>query len=308
MKQKGIKMISLERLIQNIRPKKPVEPATTSKETPAKPMEKVPLFSPYVVDQQEDNLEVHGNQSALFITDEYLRTEWQVLDRLEGEIVKVRGLSQGEIVMFLERTNYARELLLSDEPDHPEIAWNVQMANARLAMIKNTSFLQKYPMVFFYLLFILALLVIGFLFTDRLSLLNGNQIAGEPFDLIWKTMLWGGLGGVTGALYALWLHVARIQDYDPQYAMWYYTNPIMGVILGAFVHVVVRTGAFAFFGPNQSGDVNPLSYPVFFFAWAVGFQQNLVFSIVSRVLNFIMPIEKKKETDKAQVQDQVKNS
>ena len=31
----------------------------------------------------------------------------------------------------------------------------------------------------------------------------------------WSTMLWGGIGGIVGALYSLHWHVAELQDFDP---------------------------------------------------------------------------------------------
>ena len=71
----------------------------------------------------------------------------------------------------------------------------------------------------------------------NLGLVNAGQLVNSLF--------WGGLGGVVGALYALWKHVADNQDFDPQYSIWYITNPILGVALGAFIFLVIQAGFFS---------------------------------------------------------------
>ncbi len=97
-----------------------------------------------------------------------------------------------------------------------------------------------------------------------------------------KSMFWGSLGGITGALYALWRHVADKQDFDPQYTMWYITNPIMGFALGAFIYLVMQAGLLSM----TSGQENTLAsaVPTFVLAWLSGFQQNVAYDIVRRLL------------------------
>ena len=97
-----------------------------------------------------------------------------------------------------------------------------------------------------------------------------------------KSALWGGLGGVTGALYALWRHIALEQDFDPQYTIWYLSSPIMGTVLGAFAFLAVQAGLFSL----TAGMDNRIQVPavVFLLAWMSGFQQNVVYNIVRRML------------------------
>ena len=97
-----------------------------------------------------------------------------------------------------------------------------------------------------------------------------------------KSMFWGGLGGVTGALYALWRHIADKQDFDPQYTMWYLTNPIMGIALGIFVYLVMQAGLVSMASVDAQTTVSAI--PTFILAWMTGFQQNVAYSIVRRLL------------------------
>ena len=65
----------------------------------------------------------------------------------------------------------------------------------------------------------------------------------------WDPMIWGGIGGVLGALYSLHWHVAELQDFDRQYNMWYVVQPIMGAMLGALIYALFLAGLLALRSP-----------------------------------------------------------
>jgi hypothetical protein len=95
------------------------------------------------------------------------------------------------------------------------------------------------------------------------------------------SMLWGGLGGVTGAWYALVKHIARQQDFDRQHRMWYITSPLMGIGIGAAVFAILRAGLLSLTGPGQTVASPLMMYIV---AWLAGYQQNVFTDIVRRLL------------------------
>ncbi len=111
------------------------------------------------------------------------------------------------------------------------------------------------------------------------------------------TMLWGGLGGVVGALVALRKHVARDQDFDRQWSIWYITNPLMGVVLGAFVFLLVRAGLFALL-PGSEAQIQS-TWLIYAFAWLAGFQQNVAYGLVERVVR-IFDVERSTVPDKTE--------
>lgn len=96
-----------------------------------------------------------------------------------------------------------------------------------------------------------------------------------------STALWGGLGGVVGAMYSLWRHVSLKQDFNPQHKMWYYTQPIMGIPIGVVIFLVVRIGI----GFTVEGVLNFESpYGIYMLAWIAGFQQNILYEIIRQIL------------------------
>lgn len=100
-----------------------------------------------------------------------------------------------------------------------------------------------------------------------------------------NSLVWGGLGGVVGALYALWKHVADDQDFDSQYAMWYITNPVLGVALGAFVFLIIQAGFFSLTAGANAGQTIQSAAVIYVLAWICGFKQNVVYEIVRRILD-----------------------
>ncbi len=100
-----------------------------------------------------------------------------------------------------------------------------------------------------------------------------------------SSLIWGGLGGVVGALYALWKHIAKEQDFDPQFALWYLTNPVLGIMLGGFIFLVIQAGFFSLTAGVEPGLNIRSAFVIYVLAWISGFKQNVVYEIVRRILD-----------------------
>ncbi len=91
----------------------------------------------------------------------------------------------------------------------------------------------------------------------------------------------GGLGGVTGALFSLWRHVAQEQDYSPQYNLWYYTQPLMGLPIGLLIFAFTQLGVVITI-PGTATIGNPIV--IYTLAAIAGFQQNVAWDIIRQIL------------------------
>ena len=126
-----------------------------------------------------------------------------------------------------------------------------------------------------------------------------NQIGGAPegvqgFDpvvlsVLWNTMAWGGLGGVIGALYSLYWHVAKVRDFDKQYMMWYIVQPVIGVLLGGLVHLLLGSGLMAALGQTVSASEVDLSTFPYAVACIAGFRQRFILEIIDRIIQLLTP-------------------
>ncbi len=119
---------------------------------------------------------------------------------------------------------------------------------------------------------------------------GGVAAAGSMFLLpLLNTSLWGGIGGVVGAMYSLWWHVSDQQDFNPQHNLWYLTQPIMGFILGAVVYLIIGSGFLAVQGsmPTVGNDV--MQYFPALVAALGGFRQKFAYELFDRLMQAITP-------------------
>ncbi|MBW8011045.1 MAG: hypothetical protein FVQ83_07375 [Chloroflexi bacterium] len=127
------------------------------------------------------------------------------------------------------------------------------------------------------------------------ALLSFPTLASDLLTLS-KSAVTAGLGGIVGALYALWKHVSRDLDFSKQFAMWYITNPIMGMFLGIFVFLVMRVGLLSLTLGSGSQEVSS-PFAIYVLAFIVGFQQNVAYGLMRRVLKVFQIPENDGERD-----------
>jgi hypothetical protein len=100
-------------------------------------------------------------------------------------------------------------------------------------------------------------------------------------SIMLNTMMWGGLGGVMSAFIGIWTHRALKQDIDRQWAIWFFANPFMGIVLGAVLFLLFRAlllGVFPISGANFR-----LWWVLYILSWIVGFKQNVFYDLVERI-------------------------
>ncbi len=231
-----------------------------------------------------DELVTHQSLQALWKRAEHLQ---QRVNHEINNIDKAREL--------LNQIQAARNYMLAgrDHYEEAERALNeVEYTLAFMQRVRKWSYSVGWKLlayeVFWALILGVAMFVVPMLLRRYAPLFGYTlQPTDELNSVQWlidgfKSMFWGGLGGITGALYALWRHIAQEQDFDTQYTMWYITNPIMGIALGAFVYIVMQAGLIAM----TAGALNAMNSaaPVFVLAWLSGFQQNVAYDIVRRLL------------------------
>jgi hypothetical protein len=225
----------------------------------------------------------------MLVPDGRLVTLWTEIEAVEAQVANAPHLSYKGGGDLLDRLAAARNLLMNDRDNFEEAERQVAEVKFRLATLKRSRLLGQSEVILLYLLAFLVVLVAGLLGVGgRL----GEVITakGTPTEnLVW-TILLGGMGGITGALYGLWTHVARDRDYDPQFALWYYSNPLMGLLLGGLAYILAQVGILAITGGEP---ITPSPYTTWVLAFAVGFQQNLAFSLLNTILKRIIPEEEK---------------
>ena len=225
----------------------------------------------------------------LLVSDERLRQVWDRADFLRSRVYdEINNLPLAR--QLLDRIERARNQLMAGRENFEEAERVLNEAEYRIhlaARVREWSASIGKRLLVYELAWVLVI-ALGMLYLPRLAqdVAQSAFAAGESvlsdLSVILNTMLWGGLGGVVNALVGLRTHVARDQDFDRQWAMWYVTNPIMGIVLGAFVFLIVRGGLLAIL-PNSGGEIQS-TWLVYAFGWIAGFQQNVAYDLVERVV------------------------
>lgn len=208
--------------------------------------------------------------------------------RIQERVTKLINL-RATAIELLDKVQMGRSLLLAgrenfDEADRliSEVEHAVEMKNKVIVGSKRVA-----PWLFIYE----ATWLVGLGWST--FILAGNPVpttTGATSNLInlnqlLTSLCWGGLGGVVGAFFALWKHVAVEQDFDSQYAMWYLTNPIMGVALGGFVFLVIQAGFLSLTAGATGSEAIKSALVIYVLAWVCGFKQNVIYEIVRRILD-----------------------
>ncbi len=229
------------------------------------------------------HLEASEAMMDLLITEERLVSLWNRIDQCQHDIrTKVPSLAIAR--QLADQVERARNELLAGRSRYEEAERAVNEVELRIVAVerslKDTRF--AYWLLIYELLWsdFLALTLVG------LSLLS-TATAG---DILYAGLsaAWGGLGGIIGALHALWRHVSRDVDFSRQYGSWYITNPILGVFLGAVIFIVMRAGLISLdVGATTESLGTP--YVIYVLAAIVGFQQNVAYDLLRRVIQVFSP-------------------
>ncbi len=212
---------------------------------------------------------------------------------------------------LMEKVEKARNLLVEGKQNYEEADRLLSEVEYRIEYIQRVKQASRKvgPILFAYELVLFFLLAAGFYalnIHESLAVFREAIIFNTvDFVQFLNSLIWGSLGGIVGALFALWKHIASDQDFDPQYSLWYITTPILGIGLGAFVFLVVQAGFFSLTAGGEGGEIIRSALIIYVLAWICGFKQNVVYEIVRRILDvFRVNTEDQKKTPAAPVEAQ----
>ncbi len=264
--------------------------------------ENTPL--PAVVIRTEDQ-----KSSVIKRLDTVRDTEWQrkfhaQIDQLYKQLSEEYSTPPDIAQKLLGMLREARQLMIDTPEEFGNAEYRVMQVATSIARRRQSRSQARFfgPWLFLYLSFWLAVFVAGLLFANQVtdyvrlwSRISEPQLAN--LDPIFNTMLWGGIGGVVGAMYALWYHIADRQDFDKHYSMWYHVQPLMGLVLGAITFLILAGGFLVvqvnLADANASTGARLIPYLV---AVLAGFKQDFVYEQLERVVSIFAPGSAKTES------------
>ncbi len=213
---------------------------------------------------------------AHFITKERLSQLWQRIDSAQLNIqTEVPNLPlANELIGQLER---ARQEFMAGKRNYEEAERTISQVELRIATVRRAREDNWAAVALFLYEIIWGLMFfVFFLQTSQIAVISDAVLAAN-------SAIWGGIGGITGAIYALWKHVTKELDFSKQYYLWYISNPIMGIILGAFIYLVMKGSLLSMSADSTIQDISA-PFIIFLLAFIVGYQQNVAWALVRRIV------------------------
>jgi hypothetical protein len=258
---------------------------------PGEPVEVGPMPSPrQLTDEQRAAI-------LASIDPEWLKALHAEIDDLYKQVTGDFASPPANSEQMLKMLREARQTLIENPEEYVSAEYRTSEVKAMLErMRKCRREGKRYGAgILFYELLWAALVLAGLVMATPLMaaiarLGSINQSTGANLYPFWSTMMWGGLGGVIGALYMLWWHVADRQDFDGQYTLWYLVQPLMGLVLGGIMFLVLAGGFLVvqvdLTNPQAATAGHILPYLV---AVLAGFRQNWVYEQLNRLMALFTP-------------------
>jgi hypothetical protein len=243
--------------------------------------------------EQEQSSRVRDEDEVLaYIGDEQRQQLWQTIARLYDDVprILVHDELQDEALQLLQ----AAQDILMERPRQFDVAkYKVgQVESILMRRRQTTVWTNTYGWLTFLYEAAWVVVLSGAIFYAPAIVTSITSSFGASESLIsleqlWNTAVWGGVGGVLGALYSLYWHAAKVKDFDKQYVMWYVVQPVIGLIIGASLHVIIGAGFLTLIGEPAVEQGTPLRLFPYALAVIAAFRQRFILEVVDRVIQFV---------------------
>ena len=216
----------------------------------------------------------------------------QQIDELYRQVATEFSSPPDKAERALTMLRESRQLLIDSPEEYVTAEFRTAQVRVMLDRMRESRKQSTYygPRILGYQAGWLLVLLLGLIFAGPLTtLITGSDRVTGPALLnvypIINTMIWGGIGGIVGALYTLWWHISREQDFDRNYLMWYMVQPLMGLVLGGIIFLIMA-GGFLIINVNLTDDTASTGARLLPYLAAVlaGFRQNFIYERFDRLI------------------------
>jgi hypothetical protein len=230
--------------------------------------------------------------------EEWIQELQAEIDDAYEDVRRKAGENEAVTVAAYNRLLKARDILVLRKVDQlAQAEYYLELVRARIKRVaESESAAKKYqwPLLswglFWGVAFLVLLILLGQDWFRNIVAPAGTADSLMELDIFVSAMLWGGVGGAVAVLYSLFKHVGQ-RDFDSQYLISYVGKPFLGLVVGATVYMVFNLviralGIFPAGMQTAEGDVAPTVAPgvVYLMAWASGFKEDRILSLIDRVM------------------------
>jgi hypothetical protein len=226
------------------------------------------------------------------------------VDVLYDKVGTLLSGQRQEATVAFDILRRVRLILLKDPERYADAEYLVNQVRARTNQIEQSIAgghtygpkLFAYQTIWVAILALIALVttINGTTFSAWIAYFLGVPMNSDQLNwavLFLSTLAWGGIGGVTSALWSLHHHISVARDYDPVENLWYFSQPVMGIVLGGIVFLVMGAGFLVVQVDLSTTSDAALGARLLPAAIAViaGFRQSMVLDLIERVIALIIP-------------------
>jgi hypothetical protein len=278
----------------------PIRAETKSILPPDSGEEPAPPAPPAPPERTEDQKTIIVQRMDAMFDQGWQKALHQQIDDLYKQVATEFSSPPEKAERALSLLREARQVLLETPEEYVAAEYRTMQVRAMLDRVRESRKQSGYygPRILAYetvwLVFLLAGLILAAPLARWLTLIAQTGVANEAALLniypILNTMIWGGIGGVVGALYSLWWHISDQQDFDRHYLTWYLVQPLLGLVLGGIVFLLMAGGFLLLQvnlqDPNAATAARLLPYLA---AVLAGFRQNFVYEQFNRLMALFTP-------------------
>jgi hypothetical protein len=278
----------------------PIRAETKSILPPESGQEPEPPAPPAPIERTEDQKLIIVQRMDAMLDQGWQKALHQQIDDLYKQVATEFSSPPEKAERALSLLREARQVLLETPEEYVAAEYRTMQVRAMLDRVRESRKQSGYygPRILAYetgwLVVLLAGLILAAPLARWLTLIAQSGVANEDALLniypILNTMIWGGIGGVVGALYSLWWHISEQQDFDRHYLTWYLVQPLLGLVLGGIVFLLMAGGFLLLQvnlqDPNAATAARLLPYLT---AVLAGFRQNFVYEQFNRLMALFTP-------------------
>ncbi|HEX9926264.1 MAG TPA: hypothetical protein VGD99_26640 [Anaerolineae bacterium] len=251
---------------------------------------------------QVERDEAIAMEVARYIGKERRRALDDQIEALYDEVAKELSVITDDAEFALRTLSEAQDIILEDPRQYDEALYRVAVVKTMIARKRN---LRRWSytwgsFVFFYGLVWVIAFAVGFIATPTIREILGTGPGDvNAIRTAWFSALAGGIGGVIGIFYSLYWHVSMKQDFDRQYVMYYFVQPIMGFFLGAVIYFIFQGGfgAVGISGADAASNDVVVAIQVIT-GWVAGFRQRVVFEMIEKIVKSLSGGDKDEDDSK----------
>jgi hypothetical protein len=278
----------------------PIRAETKSILPPESGEEPAPPAPPAPPERTEDQKLIMVQRMDAVFDQGWQKALHQQIDDLYKQVATEFSSPPEKAERALSLLREARQVLLETPEEYVAAEYRTMQVRAMLDRVRESRKQSGYygPRILAYetgwLVVLLAGLIFAAPFAGWVTRIAQIGVVNEQAMLsiypIFNTMIWGGIGGVVGALYSLWWHISEQQDFDRHYLTWYLVQPLLGLVLGGIVYLLMAGGFLLLQvnlqDPNASTAARLLPYLT---AVLAGFRQNFVYEQFNRLIALFAP-------------------